>query len=174
MQQKKKKDNEATDSVATFPTNLFKKTTTKEQQNSSSRTLQSETVILLYMNKRMAGASISYRNRRSDPSIGREYCTFFSHYVSHDVDATELAMVTITLDVGCCSCLYFVLHCCYFDGFHFVDLFGLSTCTLNIRCFSCLCFALNCCLEYFYDTIVGIASPAADKCGNAEKNTEEM
>ncbi|KAL0227302.1 hypothetical protein P9112_014626 [Eukaryota sp. TZLM1-RC] len=175
MQQKEKKDNEVTDSVSTS-FNLF----FKEQQGTSYRTAQSGTVTLFYRNKRKVRASISHQNRRSDPSVVVEYCTFFSHHVSHDLGAVESEMVLITLDmrcsslcfilhcysdviefvvfcglaicivdVGCCSCLCFVLHCCYFDVFDFVDCFGLGTCTLNMGWFSCLCSVLNCCLDIF-------------------------
>ncbi|KAL0214366.1 hypothetical protein P9112_006550 [Eukaryota sp. TZLM1-RC] len=176
MQQKENKDNEVTDSVPISSFNLF----FKEQPSTSSRTPQSGTVILFYRNKLKLRASISYRNRRSDASVGVEYCTFLRHHVSHDMGAVESTMVLITLDMvcsslwfvlncyfdviefvvfcclaictvdmGCCSCLCFVLHCCYFDVFDFVDCFGLGTCTLNMECFSCLCFVLNCCLDIF-------------------------
>ncbi|KAL0225680.1 hypothetical protein P9112_013004 [Eukaryota sp. TZLM1-RC] len=52
------------------------------------------------------------------PSVGLEYCTFFSHHVSHNMGAVESDMVLITLDMGCSS-LCFVLNC-YFDVIEFV------------------------------------------------------
>ncbi|KAL0216707.1 hypothetical protein P9112_008891 [Eukaryota sp. TZLM1-RC] len=85
MQRNEKKDNEVTDPVPTSSFNLF----FTEQQSTSSRTPQSRTVILLHRNKRKVSASISYRNRRSDFSVGVEYCTFYSHHVSHDMGAVE-------------------------------------------------------------------------------------
>ncbi|KAL0223632.1 hypothetical protein P9112_003022 [Eukaryota sp. TZLM1-RC] len=134
MQQKEKKDNEVTDSVPTSSFNLF----FTEQQSTSSRTPQSGTVILLYRNKRNIRASIFYRNRCSDPSVGVEYCSFSSHHVSHDMGAVESDMVLIILDMGCSS-LYFVLHCC-FDVFEFVHFCGLYTCTLDTGCCVLNCY----------------------------------
>ncbi|KAL0216034.1 hypothetical protein P9112_008218 [Eukaryota sp. TZLM1-RC] len=114
MQQKEKKDNEVTDSVPTSSFNLF----FREQQSTCSRTPQSGSVILFYRNKLKVKASISYMNRRSDSSVGVEYCTFFSHHVSHDMGDVESAMVIITLDTRC-SALCFVLNC-YFYVIEFV------------------------------------------------------
>ncbi|KAL0206669.1 hypothetical protein P9112_001976 [Eukaryota sp. TZLM1-RC] len=68
----RKKENEVTDPVPTSSFNLL----FCEQQSISSRTPQSGTVILIYRNKRKVRASISIWNRRSDPSVGVEYCTF--------------------------------------------------------------------------------------------------
>ncbi|KAL0227383.1 hypothetical protein P9112_014707 [Eukaryota sp. TZLM1-RC] len=143
MQQKEKQDNEVPDSVPTSLFNLF----FTEQQSTTSRTPQSGTVILIYSNKRNVRASISYWNRCSDPSVGVEYCTFFSHHVSHHMGAVESDMVLITLDMGCSSSC-FVLNC-YFDVIEFVVFCGLGTCTLNMGCFSCLCFVLNCYTVYY-------------------------
>ncbi|KAL0214486.1 hypothetical protein P9112_006670 [Eukaryota sp. TZLM1-RC] len=81
MPQNEKKDNEVTGPVPTSSFNLF----FTEQQSISSRTPQSGTVILLYMNKRKVRALISYWNRRSDPSVGVEYIIFLRHHVSHDM-----------------------------------------------------------------------------------------
>ncbi|KAL0207986.1 hypothetical protein P9112_010573 [Eukaryota sp. TZLM1-RC] len=122
MQQKENKDYEVTNSVPSS-SNLF----FKEQPSTSSQTSQSGTVILLYRNKRKVRASITYRNRRSDPSVGVEYCTFLSHHVSHDKGAVESAMVLITLDMGCSS-LCFVLNC-YFDVIEFVVFCCSAICT---------------------------------------------
>ncbi|KAL0204713.1 hypothetical protein P9112_000020 [Eukaryota sp. TZLM1-RC] len=116
MQQNEKKDNEVTDPVPTSSFNLF----FTEQQSTSSRTPQSGTVILLNRNKRKVRASISYWNRRSDSSVGLEYCTFSSHHVSHDMGVVESDMVIITLDIGCFFCLCFVLNC-YFDVFSIIS-----------------------------------------------------
>ncbi|KAL0215204.1 hypothetical protein P9112_007388 [Eukaryota sp. TZLM1-RC] len=78
-----------------------------EQQSTSSRTPQSGTVILLYRNKRKVSVSIFYRNRRSDPSVGVEYYTFFSLHVGHDMGAIELAIVIIILGYG----MFFFVFC---------------------------------------------------------------
>ncbi|KAL0205623.1 hypothetical protein P9112_000930 [Eukaryota sp. TZLM1-RC] len=137
MQRNEKKDNEVTDLVPTSSINLF----FTEQQSTSSRTPQSGTVIRIYINKRKVRPSISYRNRRSDPFVGVEYYTFFSHHVSHDMGVVESAMVLITLDTGCIFCLCFVLNC-YFDVFDFVVFCGLGICILDISC--CV---LNCCFN---------------------------
>ncbi|KAL0205041.1 hypothetical protein P9112_000348 [Eukaryota sp. TZLM1-RC] len=147
MQKKEKKDDEVTNSVPTSSFNLF----FKEQPSTSSRTPQSGTVILFYRNKRKVSASISYRNRRSNPSVGVEYCTFFSHHVSHDMGAVESAMVLITLDMGCSS-LCFVLNC-YFDVEEFVVFCGLAVCIVDMECCSCLCFVLHCCYFDVFDFV---------------------
>ncbi|KAL0215028.1 hypothetical protein P9112_007212 [Eukaryota sp. TZLM1-RC] len=96
-QQKEKKDNDVTDSIVTSSFNFF----FTELQSTSSRSPQSGTVILLYKNKRKVRVSIFYRNRRSVFSVGVEYYTFFSHLVSHDMCAIELAVLIFTLDMGC-------------------------------------------------------------------------
>ncbi|KAL0223096.1 hypothetical protein P9112_002486 [Eukaryota sp. TZLM1-RC] len=145
MQRDEKKDNEVTDPVPISSFNLF----FTKQQSTSSRTPRSGTVILLYRNKRKVRASISYRNRRSDPSVGVEYCTFFSHHVSHDKGAVESAMVLITLNMGCFFCLCFVLNCYFVYVYDLVDFCGLDTCTLDTGCFFCFCFVLNCYFEVF-------------------------
>ncbi|KAL0223601.1 hypothetical protein P9112_002991 [Eukaryota sp. TZLM1-RC] len=97
IQQGEKQDSEVLHSVPTSSFNLF----FTQQQSSFSRTPQSGTVVLRYKNKRKIRASISHGNRRFDPSMEVEYCTFFSHYVSHDVDAVESAILIITLDMRC-------------------------------------------------------------------------
>ncbi|KAL0219063.1 hypothetical protein P9112_004716 [Eukaryota sp. TZLM1-RC] len=139
MQQGEKNDDEVTDPVHTFSFNLL----CTEQKSSSPRTPQSETVILLYRNKRKVRVSISCRNRRSDPAVGVEYCTFLSHHVSNGMGAVESAMVIITLNMGC-FCLCFVLYCRYFDVFDFIDFCGLGTCTVDLEC---------CVLNLYFDTV---------------------
>ncbi|KAL0208993.1 hypothetical protein P9112_011580 [Eukaryota sp. TZLM1-RC] len=138
MRRNEKKDNKVTDSVPTSYFNLF----LTEQQSSSSRTPQSSTVILLYRNKRKVRTSISYRDRRSDPSKRLAYCTFFYHHVSHNVDAVESAMVIITLDTGCFFCLCFVLNC-YFVVVDSVVFCGLGTYTLDTGCCVLNCYFNN-------------------------------
>ncbi|KAL0219670.1 hypothetical protein P9112_005323 [Eukaryota sp. TZLM1-RC] len=146
--QKENKDNEVMDSVPTSSFNLL----FKEQPSTSSRTPQSGTVILFYRNKRKVRASISFRNRRSDSSVGVEYCTFLSHHVSHDMGAVESAMVLITLDMGCSSSSCFVLNC-YFDVIEFVVFHGLAICTVDMGCCSGLCFVLHCCYFDVFDFV---------------------
>ncbi|KAL0223554.1 hypothetical protein P9112_002944 [Eukaryota sp. TZLM1-RC] len=94
-----------------------------------------------------------YRNRRSDSSVGVEYCTFLSHHVSHDLGAVESAMVLITLDMGCSSSSScFVLNC-YFDVIEFVVFHGLAICTVDMGCCSGLCFVLHCCYFDVFDFV---------------------
>ncbi|KAL0204778.1 hypothetical protein P9112_000085 [Eukaryota sp. TZLM1-RC] len=106
MKQQNKNDNEVTDSAPTSLSNLL----FTKQQGSSSRTPQSKTVVLHYKNKRKITASVSERKRRSDPFVEVEYCTFLGHHVSHDMGAVESAIVIITLDMRCFSCLCVVLN----------------------------------------------------------------
>ncbi|KAL0211517.1 hypothetical protein P9112_009815 [Eukaryota sp. TZLM1-RC] len=153
MQQKKKKDNEVTDSVPISSFNLI----FAEQQNTSSRTPQSRTVILLYKNKRNVKASISYWNRRSDPSMGVEYMTFLRPHVSHAMGAVESAMVIITLNMCCCCCMLFVLNC-YFDVFEFVVGCGLGTCIVILGCCVLNCYFDNVEFDDYVDNLCFVSS----------------
>ncbi|KAL0216544.1 hypothetical protein P9112_008728 [Eukaryota sp. TZLM1-RC] len=52
------------------------------------------------------------------------------------------------MNVGCYSCLCFVLNCCR-DVFQFVVFCGLRTCIVDVGCFFCICFVLHCCFDVY-------------------------